>query len=74
MRQRTELRGIALPFLYLLLHQAVALARRFFQLSPVNNLYISARVGDESSSLQDTRRHRHAGAASAQHLSQKFLR
>jgi hypothetical protein len=73
-RQRTELLRIALPRSYLLLHQSVALACRFFQLSPVNDLYVSAGVGDDSSSLQYPRCDRHAGAASPQHLGQKFLR
>ena len=72
-RAHTLLR-FALPFRDLQLHDAVALAGCFFQSSPVDNLYISATVGDESRFLQHPGRHGHAGASSAQHLRQKFLR
>jgi len=46
-----KLLRIALPFFNLPPHHSVAFTGGFFKFSPVNNLYISASVGDDSGSL-----------------------
>ncbi|HZQ24939.1 MAG TPA: hypothetical protein VFA89_19280 [Terriglobales bacterium] len=62
------------PIFDLLLHDFVAFASNFFQLSTVNDFHGTAIVGYDSCVLQNSSRHRDAGPASTEHLGKKFLR
>jgi hypothetical protein len=61
------------PFRALLLHHFVAFAARHFQLWAVDNIDVAALVRNQASFLKNSRSHRDAGTAGAQHMCQKFL-
>lgn len=52
---------MTLPFFDLLLHDSLAFAGSFFQFSPVNNFRVAKAMGNDSSFLQNFRRHSHTG-------------
>lgn len=68
-----QLLSLVLPFLDLPRHDSVAFTSYFFQLSPIDNPYVAASVGDESRFLQHAGGYGNAGTASSQHLGNQFL-
>jgi hypothetical protein len=67
-RERTK--GLCvLPLFRLALHEGIAVASRIFQPWPVDNLDAPAPGVDQPRLMQHSRRDRHTGATSSQHLS-----